>query len=46
MVVPAVPFFAEICVFEGVLIGFMDALPWGEDMEAMCHEWGVADKVR
>ena len=25
MVVLAVPFFAKVCVFEGVLIGFMDA---------------------
>jgi hypothetical protein len=45
MVVPAVPFFAKVCVFEGVLIGFMDALPWGEDMVPMCCEWGIIDKV-
>ena len=43
--VPAVPFFAEVGVFEGVLVGLMDVLPWGEDMEVMCHEWGVTDKV-
>jgi hypothetical protein len=36
-VVLAVPFFADECVFKGVLIGFMDVLPWGEDIEAMCH---------
>jgi hypothetical protein len=33
MMVLAVPFFAEIGVFEGVLVTFMNALPWGEDME-------------
>jgi hypothetical protein len=32
-------------VFEGVLVGLMDALPWGEDMEVMCCEWGVTNKV-
>jgi hypothetical protein len=45
MVVPAVPFFAKVCVFEGVLIGLVDALPRGEDMVAMCREWGITDKV-
>jgi hypothetical protein len=44
-VVPAVLFFAEIGVFKGMLVGLMDALPCGEDMEAMCREWGVVDKV-
>jgi hypothetical protein len=43
--VSAVLFFAKVCVFEGVLVGFMDVLPWGEDMKVMCREWGVADKV-
>jgi hypothetical protein len=33
-------------VFEGVLVGFMDALPWSEVMETVCREWGVVDKVR
>ena len=29
-----------------MLIGFMDALPWDEDMEFMCGERWVADKGR
>jgi hypothetical protein len=44
--VPVVPFFAKISMFKGVLVGLMDALPWGEVMKVICHEWGVADKVR
>ena len=43
-VVPAVPLFAEILVGERVLVSFMDALPWCEDMEFMCGEGWVADE--
>ena len=29
-----------------MLVGFMDALPWDEDMEFMCGERWVADEGR
>jgi hypothetical protein len=44
-VVLAVPFFAEVWVLECMDMGNMDTLSWFEVIEAVCHEWGVADEV-
>ena len=45
-VVCAVPFFAEMGVFECMDMGDMDALSWFEFMKARCHVWGISDEVR
>jgi hypothetical protein len=43
-VVPAVLLFAEARVLNAVLITFMNALPWGEDMELVGGKQRVADE--
>ena len=45
LVVPAVPFFAEVRVFECVNVGNMDAFSWFELMEFVCRIGRVADEV-
>jgi hypothetical protein len=45
-VVRAVPFFAEVGVFESVDMGDVDTLLGFELMEAMRGKRGVADEVR
>jgi hypothetical protein len=44
-VVRAVPFFAEVQVFKCIDMGDIDMLSWFEVMVAVCHVWGVANKV-
>jgi hypothetical protein len=44
-VVHAVPFSAEVGVFESMDMGDMDTLLGFEFMETMCGKWGVADEV-
>ena len=42
--VPAVRFFAEVRVLEGVGIGNMCMLSWSEFVELVCSEWIVVDE--
>jgi len=43
--VPAVPFFAEVRVFECVNVGDMDALSWFELVKLVRYVRRVADEV-
>ena len=45
LVVLAVPFFAEVGVFECVNVGDMDAFSWFELVELVCRIGRVADEV-
>ena len=45
LMVPAVPFFAEVRVFECMNVGDMDALSWFELVKLVCCVQRVADEV-
>ena len=45
LMVPAVPFFAEVQVFKCVNVGDMDALSWFELMKLVCCVRRVANEV-
>ena len=46
LVVPAVPFFAEVGMFKCVNMGDIDMFSWFELMEFVCRIRGIADEVR
>ena len=45
LVVPAVPFFAEVGVFECMNVGDMDTFSWFELVKLVCQIGRVADEV-